>query len=291
MCQKMLMPMWLRVLMLITISVGGQLCLSDSICLTYANSHEHTIGPEDMLEITVWGHKDLSDVVTVSENGMISLTGLPEGVQVLGLTLPEVEATLTDKFAYYVKNPKVTVTLREPKMLQITVIGSVLAPGVYPFRGKPTLIDALASAGGPAPEGDLTCVRITRIAASSSTDAGTYNSMIVDVNQALAGQGEACLLQDGDIISVPELVREVSVLGEVAHPGIYKTRDDTTLLECLARAGGITPTGDPTSVRLTRRSSDGSFTVYTIDLEGIHDTIDAETWIVVGGDNIYVPRP
>jgi polysaccharide export outer membrane protein len=277
--------------MLILISVGSQLCLRESIGLTYANSNEYKIGSEDVLEIRVWGHQDLSDVVTVSENGKISLTGLPEEIHVLGLTLPQVEATLTDRFAYYLKNPKVAVTLREAKTTQITVIGSVLAPGVYPFRGKPTLIDALASAGGPAPEGDLTCVRITRVAASSSTDASTYNSMIVDVNRVLAGQGETCLLQDGDIISVPELVREVSVLGEVAHPGIYKIGDDTTLLECLAQAGGITETGDATSVQLTRRSSDRTFIAYTINLEEIHNTLDAETWIVVGGDNIYVPRP
>ena len=129
--------------------------------------------------------------------------------------------------AYYLRNPRVSVTLRETRMIRVTVIGSVRSPGVYSFRSKPTLIDALASAGGYVSEADLTCVRITRITKTASTAETLSESMIVDIDKVLAGEKEiesdhdTFVLRDGDIVYVPETARTVSVLGEVQRPGVY----------------------------------------------------------------------
>jgi len=284
----------------------NQLCLAETVTPTYAASREYPVGYGDVLEIAVWGHKDLSSIVTVSEDGKISLTGFLEEIDVLGLTVPEVQAVLTEKLAYYLKNPKVTVTLREAKATRITVIGSVRSPGVYPFRSKPTLMDALASAGGYIPEADLTCIRITRITTPSSASSMKSESIIVDMNKALAGEGEvdpvSCpFLEDGDVVYVPMKARTVSVLGEVQRPGVY-TADTagtgTKVFDIIAAAGGPGINADTSCIRVTRHLEQET-RIIEVDLDTLEDAQFGAsgpreqhngTFKLIPGDVVYVPK-
>ncbi len=304
--RKLLSVTWFLAFILILLLTGNRLCLAKTVSPVNTTGYDYTVGSGDVLEISVWGHKDLSSIVTVREDGKISLAGLPEGIYVLGLTVPEVQATLTDKLAYYLKNPKVTVALKEARMIRITVIGSVRSPGVYSFRTKPTLIDALASAGGHIPEADWTCVRITRIATPASTDGSKSDSIVVDVNQVLAGEGEddpECdpFLQDRDVVYVPERTRTVSVLGEVQRPGVYTVDTSgtgTRAFDAIAAAGGPGINADTSCVRVTRHTGQEVRTV-EIDLDTL-DTTETEsstpsqqydgTFKLVPGDVIYVPK-
>ena len=306
MCQKTPSLVWPLVFALIFVPVGNRLCLAETVSPVHATSNDYVIASGDVLEIAVWGHKDLSVIVTVREDGKISLAGLPEDIYVLGLTVPQVQATLTDKLAYYLRNPKVAVTLMEAKMIRITVIGSVRSPGVYSFRTKPTLIDALASAGGHIPEANWTCVRITRIATPASTDGSKSDLIVVDVNQVLAGEETHALennfiLQDGDVIYVPAKIRTVSVLGEVQRPGVYTVDTagtGTRVFDVIAAAGGLGINADTSCVRITRHTELGMHTV-VISLDTL-DTIESEppspseqydgTFKLVPGDVIYVPK-
>ena len=127
------------ILVLILAPTCNQQCFAETVNPTNATSHNYIVESGDVLEIAVWGHQDLSGIVTVSKDGKISLTGFLEEIDVLGLTIPEVQATISDMLAYYLRNPRVAVTLRETKMIRITVIGSVRSPGVYSFRRKPKI--------------------------------------------------------------------------------------------------------------------------------------------------------
>jgi len=300
---------FMLILALLIGSINNQLCFADTISPTYgANSEysEYLVECGDVLEIAVWGHKDLSDVVTVSEDGKISLTALHEGMRIIGLTLSQVEAALTDKLAYYLKNPRVTVILREAKMVRVTVIGCVRSPGVYSFRAKPTLIDALASAGGPTPEADLTRVRLTRIASPSSVDSIKSDSIVVNVDQVLTREEDSLeynnvILQDGDGIYVPEKARTVSVLGEVQRPGVYAVDTvgtETRVFDVIAAAGGPGINADTSCIRVTRYTEKGAHTI-EIDLDTLgatesgHSSSSGQydgTFKLLPGDVVYVPR-
>lgn len=294
------------ILVLILAPTCNQQCFAETVNPTNATSHNYIVESGDVLEIAVWGHQDLSGIVTVSKDGKISLTGFLEEIDVLGLTIPEVQATISDMLAYYLRNPRVAVTLRETKMIRITVIGSVRSPGVYSFRRKPTPIDVLASAGGYVSEADLTCVRITRTPTPASADGIKSDSIIVDASKVLAGEEEAdpelCpLLEDGDVVYVPEKARTVSVLGEVQRPGVYTVDTagiGTRVFDIIAAAGGPGINADTSCIQVTRHREQGT-EIIKVDLDALEaaqfETSGSRgqydgTFKLMPGDVVYVPK-
>lgn len=215
---------------------------------------DYVIRPGDLLEIVVWGHEDLSSLVTVREDGKISFNSILEEVAASGLTVPDLREVLTSKLSHYLKDPKVTVSLRQAQTLQVNVIGFVGSPGVFSFRGQPTLMDAIASAGGNAPDADMTCIRIIRRGVpeaewKESLEAG---AVTVDLSDVLAGRTDpmSCVLSDGDTVYVPRAL-VVQVMGMVRAPGTYFLERGSRLVDAVARAGDVTPDGDPTRVTIS----------------------------------------
>ena len=104
-----------------------------------------------------------------------------------------------------------------PKAITVMVLGKVKGPGAYTLRSTGKLMDAISRAGGILPDGDQTSVTLTR------NDDGGQEVREFDIKAIMAGANELNIsLMDGDIIFVPDLVREISVLGEVARPGSTK---------------------------------------------------------------------
>ena len=111
----------------------------------------YRIGPMDKLDVTVFQVKDLTGTVDVDAGGKVSLP-LVGSVQAVGLTTSEVSKEITDRLRQgYVKDPVVTVTVRDAVSQKITVAGAVQKPGVYPIAGYTTLTTAVALAQGTDP--------------------------------------------------------------------------------------------------------------------------------------------
>ena len=232
-------------------------------------SDDYVVSAGDVLDITVWGYEDLRATVIVREDGKISFTSLIEEVTAAGLTVPGLQEVLTEKLSYYLKSPKVTVSVREARLSRVNVIGSVRSPGIFSFRGKPGLIDAIAAAGGETPEADLTCVRITRKAGSAANHVGATGQgaapgqgpAIVDLHMVLAGTVDSStyILFDGDTVFIPKALA-VKVMGMVREPGTYYLERGARLMDAVARAGDVLPQGDSGKVsvssgQVTRRVS------------------------------------
>jgi polysaccharide export outer membrane protein len=125
---------------------------------------EYKISIGDLLEFRVYGEDSLTRSVRVSDRGLISLPLLNQ-VQAAGLSKEELEADLTNRIAvYYVSNPSVTINIMEFTSQRVTVEGEVRTPGVFPIRGKTSLLQAIATAQGLSP------------IASSSIKVLRYNS-------------------------------------------------------------------------------------------------------------------
>src|SRR5512139_2995491 len=108
----------------------------------------YRIGPQDLLEIRVFEVENLSVTVRVEEDGTITLPLLGR-VMVKGLTQEEVVQRLTDLLqAKYVKNPQVTIFIREYKNQQVAVIGAVENAGSYELVGRRNLLQMISMAGG-----------------------------------------------------------------------------------------------------------------------------------------------
>ncbi|MBC7078567.1 MAG: SLBB domain-containing protein, partial [Synergistales bacterium] len=188
-----------------------------------------------------------------------------------------------------------------PRAIKVQVFGEVQAPGVYLLRADARLSDAIAQAGGIKPDGDGTKVSVTR------TKGSEPQTQVVNFEAVVSGgnREDNLALVDGDIISVPALVRQVSVLGAVRNPGVYQIKKDTKLLDVIAQAGGPTEEGDTTGVTVTRggvlpaggavAGEEGSLPpaiggkTFVVNLDDIASG-KAVNPPVVNGDIVYVPK-
>jgi polysaccharide export outer membrane protein len=105
------------------------------------------IGPEDVLQISVWNNDALSRSVPVRPDGMISLPLLND-VPAAGLTPDELRGYLVKRLQEYLPSPEVSVIVTDVKSPKVSVVGSVLKPGRYDIKSWVTVLDAIAMAGG-----------------------------------------------------------------------------------------------------------------------------------------------
>ncbi|MDI7247878.1 MAG: SLBB domain-containing protein [Bacillota bacterium] len=298
---------------------------------SHGDPEGYVISPGDVLDVAVWGYEDLSATVRVREDGKISFTSLIEEVSAAGLTVPALQEILTEKLSYYLKDPRVTISVRESRLIRVNVIGSVRSPGTFTFRETPRVIDVIAAAGGETPEADVTCITIARrvgLAPASSVVSGSggepsgagggpvsggvltgapagvptssgaapQNYVTVDLHAVLAGTADpsSYALYDGDTVFVPKALA-VKVMGMVRAPGTYFLERGARLMDAIARAGDILPQGDPGKVsvssgRATRTVSitgamlapDGDDNVLLKDRDIIHVPEAVRTISVLG---------
>jgi polysaccharide export outer membrane protein len=118
----------------------------------------YKIGPQDVIEIVVFKVPELARAVQVADNGKVNLP-LVGDVMAAGKTSQELERDLVKIYgAKYLQSPQITVSVREYNSQRVTIEGSVKKPGVYPVRGKASLLQFIAMAEGLDPNADSTVV-------------------------------------------------------------------------------------------------------------------------------------
>jgi polysaccharide export outer membrane protein len=219
----------------------------------------YVIGSHDVLLITVWDQADLSGKFTVEADGSFTFP-LIGRIMASGLTLRALEGELRKRLADgYFKNPQVSVAVEQYRSQQIFVIGEVRAPGAYPLTGDMTLIEALARAGSTTADagGEAVIVRapagqpVTAPLLPNQQDSSEV--IRVNIRDLQGGQlSQNVGLSDGDTIFIPR-AETIYVFGQVKSPGAYplKTRD-TTVLQALSLAGGVTDRGSTGRIKIVR---------------------------------------
>lgn len=111
-------------------------------------SKEYLIGPEDVLDITVWKNcPDLCRTVPVRPDGKLSLP-LVNDVQASGLTPMDLRQHLTEQLSEYLPSPEVSVIVREVHNFKVAVVGAVKMPGDYEIKSQATVLELIARAQG-----------------------------------------------------------------------------------------------------------------------------------------------
>lgn len=108
---------------------------------------DYWIGPEDVLDITVWRNVDLSKQVTVRPDGRISLPLIGD-ITAVGKTAAELAEAISAKLKEFKENPQVSIVVKEVNSYAIYVLGEVTRPAKYPLKSKTTLLQAVTLAGG-----------------------------------------------------------------------------------------------------------------------------------------------
>jgi polysaccharide export outer membrane protein len=105
------------------------------------------IGNDDVLAINVWKEPDISRSIPVRSDGKISLPLVGE-VQAAGLTPLNLETDIASKLKNFISEPEVTVMVQQVNSQKFNILGQVARPGTYVIANSPTVIDAIALAGG-----------------------------------------------------------------------------------------------------------------------------------------------
>ncbi len=162
-----------------------------------ASPAAYTIGPEDILDVTVWNNTGLSRTVPVRPDVKISLP-LLDDVQAAGLTPKQLKADLTRRLARYVAAPEVSVIVREIHSRKVAVVGEVKKPGRYDVGSRASVLDAIALAGGFNDFARRSKMVILRMEGSTVTRIPCNYDTVVS-----KGELETFLLQPGDTLVVP----------------------------------------------------------------------------------------
>lgn len=218
--------------------------------LIESRKKEYVIGPQDVLQITVWDHEDLNREVTVSEDGNFSYPLIGK-VHADGLTVSELEKEIEKRLSgKYIINPQVNITVKEYKSKQVFVLGEVggtsaeKGPGAYPLIGKTTLLEILAEAGGPTKDAgsEVIIIRPKNKKANPTPLEKASKDEIIRVNLRRLLEGDMSqniVLQPNDTIYVPK-AEYFYVFGEVKKPGKYILERGITVLKAITIAGGTT---------------------------------------------------
>lgn len=245
-------------------------------------AQEYTIGPGDIVKITVWGHEDLSKDYPVTLDGRVPFP-LIGSVQAAGLTTSELARRLRDLLEKdYLVDPQVIVSVREYLSSKVHVMGEAEKPGLFYLTGPTTLLEILSRAGGLSKTAgkDLVLVR-------SETGKSTV-LLRLDVRRIQAGDvKENILLQNGDVMFVPK-ASAFFVLGEVNKAGTFALDKETSVLEAVTLAGGFNNTAAPSGVKILRRKADGKQETISLDLSGAVPR--DKSFRVEDGDTVMVPK-
>jgi polysaccharide export outer membrane protein len=122
----------------------------------------YVIGPEDVLDVTVWKESEVSRVVPVRPDGRISLP-LTNDVQAAGLSPDQLAATVTEKLRTFLNEPKVTVIVTAMNSQRVFVVGEVLRAGAFPLLPGMTILQAISSAGGFTTFADVKKIHVVRM--------------------------------------------------------------------------------------------------------------------------------
>jgi polysaccharide export outer membrane protein len=162
---------------------------------------EFRIGPEDVLDISVWGDEALNSVlVPVRPDGKISLP-LVSDVQAAGFTPMQLREVLIKRLSEYLAKPQVSVIVKEVHSFKVSVLGEVKTPGRYELKSQATVLDVLAQAGGFSEFASRSRILILR------TQGGTLKQIPFDYEKFVFANGNKDKqnfdMQPGDIVVVP----------------------------------------------------------------------------------------
>ncbi len=157
----------------------------------------YVIGPDDVLQVTVWKEQTLSGTFPVRPDGMISMVLLGD-VKAAGLTPEQLAATLTIQYKKYVQDPLVTVLVQQVNSQRIFMVGEVGHVGPIPITPGMTPLQAIASAGGLSPYAHKNRIYILR------GPQGKQEKIPFNYKAALRGDNSQDItLQPNDTVVVP----------------------------------------------------------------------------------------
>jgi len=156
------------------------------------------LGVDDVFEVRVYGESDLSGTYRVSSDGTIDFP-LAGRIQVTGLASSDLQQEIVTRLkAGYLKNPQVTLMVKEWNSRKISVLGQVQHPGAVSYFPNMTIVDAIASAGGFSSIASKNNVNLRR------ETGGKVEIRSLPVADIAEGRSPNVVVLPGDVVVVDE---------------------------------------------------------------------------------------
>jgi len=256
----------------------------------------YRLGPGDLLEIKVINVPELTREVRVDNQGQINGLAYAGGIQAACLTEEQLRQVIAERYTKYIKNPQVSVFIKEYNSQPVSVIGAVFKPTQFQLQRRVRLLDLISRVGGPSDKAGQR-VFIIHSGEGSSCEGGTIKTISSDAPSAILKEFELRdvmnasanpYIEPGDIITVPE-ADQIFLTGSVKNPGPLALRGRTTLTEAINQVGGFAQDAAKKKISLSRvdpATHTRKETIY--NLEDIKK-LRAEDVVLQANDMIEVP--
>ena len=261
----------------------------------YSIAGDYVVGEGDGLDIAVWGVKELTFSVKVRPDGKITIPGLGD-VSASGQTPAQLQISLSGRLKELVKNPIVTVTVREITNSKVYVFGGGINSGVYDLNRRTTLLQLLCSIGSSATTGSGSTGAVSGTALKAADYKRAYilrnGKKIKEDFYNLFVKGdtvEDIVIESNDALFIPLLLdRSVYVLGAVNTSRAIEYREGMTVMEAILEAGGFTKFADQNDVVIHRKDENKDITLEVKAKKLIKDGDLTQNVLLKAGDYIVV---
>ncbi|MGI9204989.1 MAG: SLBB domain-containing protein [Woeseiaceae bacterium] len=239
---------------------------------------DYVLGPGDSVRAQLFGNVNEIYEFEVSRDGILNLPQLGP-VTVSGLPFSEFRADINRRVQQMLIGTQVSVTMGRLRSIRIFVLGDANRPGSYIVNSLATISSVLYRSGGVSPVGSMRDIQLKR--------GGDVVSRFDAYDLLLFGDTSGdSRLQPGDVIFIPPVGPQIGVGGAVKRPAIYEVRNESSVVDIVGLAGGLTPDAYPAGATLERIETGRRRTVVSIDA----NSSDATNLSARAGDTLTIPR-
>ena len=250
---------------------------------TESSSNYYIIGQNDVLEIMLWGYPELTRTAVVQPDGMISLP-LSGQIDAAGKTLVELKAGIVKelkKTLTALEDNQVSVSVVSFGTFNISVLGEVNNPGIYPLTGRVDVLKAISAASGLTDKAGLVNATIIR---------KNQETLPVDLEKLFLQNDltQNYTLESGDSLYIPKAftITNISIAGEVNSPGLYSLEGKVDILKAISACKGVTEKANLKDALITKLNNE----IIPVDLEKLFLQNDlTQNYSLESGDSLFVP--
>jgi len=243
---------------------------------------EYKLGPDDVVEVAIFEVPELGGTARVSASGFILLP-LIGSIKAVGLDSTALARVIEDELRKkYIKDPHVTVGVREFTVESVSVLGAVRAPGVQPLRKSKSLLDVLAAAGGLNENAsEIQVIRNSESNVISISVQDLLQNAKTELNIPIYG---------GDVININVFqTNSFFLVGELQKPGEYPLKlGKGTVRQAIAIGGGFTKEAKKDQAKLIRYHEDGTKQEIPLNLQKIMEASQNDTPLMPN-DILFIP--
>ncbi len=220
---------------------------------------DYILGPNDELQIRIWGQINADLRVVVDNSGQIYIPRVGQ-ISVAGVHYSDLDQYLKNEILKVFHNFTLTVSIGRIRSIQVFVVGQALYPGTYTISSLSTLVNAVFASGGPTPQGSLRDVQVQR-------DGKTIAHLDFYELLVKGDKSKDVRLESGDVLYYPAVGPLVAIAGSVNTPAIYEVKPGSTLSDLIDIAGGLSTVADSTKITVERMGDHDMRTVLEFPLD------------------------